>query len=128
MVESLKILLVEDDAFVRLILTESLQDSGFAVTTDSDGKEAIERLQGGFQPDIVITDMRMANVQGAAVIMFAKINRPEMPVIAMSGGGMTEATDTLTLAKKAGADRIFEKPIDINALEKAILELTSPAA
>jgi len=128
MADSVKILLVEDDAFVRLILTESLQDSGFAVTTDPDGKEAIERLQGGFKPDIIITDMRMTNVQGQAVIMFAKLNCAETPVIAMSGGGMTETTDTLTLAKKAGADRVFEKPIDITALEKAIQELVPASA
>lgn len=127
MSEPIKILLVEDDEFVSIILVESLKDSGFDVTAVTDGEEAVALLKSEFEPDIIITDMVMAKMQGVDVITYARLHHAQLPIIAMSAGGRTKTVDTLTMAELTGADRVFAKPIMIDELEKAVHELTRDA-
>jgi len=124
MSEPIRILVVEDDEFVSMVLVESLKECGFDVTAVNDGEEAIALLKGGFEPEIIVTDMVMAKMQGVDVISYARLNHAQVPIIAMSAGGRTKTVDTLTMAELTGADRVFAKPIMIDELEKAVYELT----
>jgi DNA-binding response OmpR family regulator len=58
-----RILLVDDDANLLVVLSEQLSDDGFEVATARDGQEALRRLEGGW-PDLIIMDLTMPRVDG----------------------------------------------------------------
>ncbi|GAC1337299.1 MAG: hypothetical protein NVSMB29_01410 [Candidatus Dormibacteria bacterium] len=62
-----RILLAEDDALIRQLLTEALERSGYCVVAAPDGREALERLEEA-QPDVLLTDMVMPHVDGLALL------------------------------------------------------------
>ena len=58
------VLLVEDDFDVRESISDVLRDEGFAVVTASDGREALDRLESGVQPSVILLDLMMAGMNG----------------------------------------------------------------
>ena len=70
--------------------------------------------------DLVITDLVMPHVDGLELIGDLKLMHPNLPIIAISGGRRIGAGPCLKLARKLGADVVFEKPfIPSELLEKA---------
>ena len=81
-----RILLVEDEFLIRLLLCETLLEEGFAVTEASDGAEAVVALEanGGF--DLLLTDVHMpGQLDGMAVAQHARARQPGLPVIFATG-------------------------------------------
>lgn len=102
------ILLAEDDATARMLLADVLEGSGYHVTTAQDGETALELLTRKTF-DVVITDIRMRDVDGIQVLEAAK-NRPLPPsVILLTGYGSLE---TAVAALRAGAQDYLLKPVD----------------
>lgn len=62
-----RILLAEDDAMIRHLLTEALERSGYRVVAAPDGQEALELLDEA-RPDVLLTDMVMPRVDGLALL------------------------------------------------------------
>jgi CheY-like chemotaxis protein len=119
----ISVMVVDDDEPVRDILCENLTDLGFDVVFARDGAEALEMVEQGRRPQVVITDIIMPKREGLDVIMEIRRKYPEMRLIAISGGGRTKSQDFLQLARKLGADAVMPKPLDIDALEKKVREL-----
>lgn len=117
------VMVVDDDEPVRSILCENLADLGFDVSFAKDGSEALELIDAGRRPQVVITDIIMPRREGLEVIMELRRKHPGIRLIAISGGGRTRSADFLQLARKLGADAIMPKPLDIDALEKTVREL-----
>ena len=84
-----KVLLVDDDAAIREILTLSIEDLGYAVTAVPDGKTALA-LFGDFAPDIVLTDIKMPGMDGIELLKRVKALDQEVEVIMISGHGDME--------------------------------------
>jgi len=82
-----RILLVDDDANLLVVLSEQLSDDGFEVATARDGQEALRRLEGGW-PDLIIMDLTMPRVDGITLGHQIK-QRADLPIIVLS------ATDTV---------------------------------
>ncbi len=86
-----KILIVEDDFFVRDIYQKKLGDSGFAVDTAADGLEGMERLRS-LVPDLILLDIFMPYVDGRD--MLREIRRHEewkdVPVILLTNFSASE--------------------------------------
>jgi DNA-binding response OmpR family regulator len=82
-----RILLVDDDANLLVVLSEQLSDDGFEVATARDGQEALRRLEGGW-PDLIIMDLTMPRVDGVTLGHQIK-QRADLPIIVLS------ATDTV---------------------------------
>lgn len=104
------ILIAEDDRAARLSMVAVLEDAGYSVTAAADGETAIALLQqttSGVACDVVITDIRMGNIDGIAVLHAAKklVRPPE--VIVLTGYG---TIDTSIAALRAGAYDYLIKP------------------
>src|SRR5437868_2534408 len=101
-----QILLVEDDEFVRDMLSQVLQRDGHKVTHAADGEEALNILQT-IQPDIIVTDIIMPKKSGTALIKEVKERHPKMKIVAISGGGRADPIGYLDLSEELGADISF---------------------
>jgi len=81
-----EILVVEDNAAVRMAYRLLLKAAGHGVSEAADGDEAIAKLGVGVF-DLVITDLWMPGIDGFQVIAEAKRRSPQTPVLAVTGGG-----------------------------------------
>jgi len=111
-----KILIVDDEDSVRMMLKEMLKMSNHVVSEAKNGQEAIERYYA--QPvDLIITDLVMPDKSGIDLIMELKEKFPNVRVLAISGGGgITGRFDYLPVAQLLGADFILEKPFQMKEL------------
>jgi len=113
------ILLVEDDHFVRDMLTQVLTRAGYEVVCAVDGAEATELLMT-IHPDLMLTDLIMPKKSGITLISEVKNKHPDMEIIAISGGGRLDPAGYLDLSESFGAAVSFQKPVDRSALLMAI--------
>jgi DNA-binding response OmpR family regulator len=109
------ILIVEDDSDLREMLKDLLVRRKYTIIEASNGKEAISRFKAAVT-DLVITDIIMPDEDGLKVIMKLREIKPEIKIIAISGGGKAGPGNYLNLAKALGADEIFSKPFSVNVL------------
>ena len=81
------VLLVEDEAIIREIMTESLVDAGYAVIEASTGDEALAMIRShAYRFDIVVTDFHMpGTATGADVAACLHLEYPGLPVVIASG-------------------------------------------
>jgi len=109
------ILIVEDDKELREMLRVSLVRNKFTVIEATNGKDAISHFKPSII-DLVITDLIMPEEDGLKVIMKLRELKPDLKIIAISGGGKAGPGSYLKLAKALGADAVFSKPFSINDL------------
>jgi CheY-like chemotaxis protein len=84
--EQLPLLLVEDEALIRMGAAMDLQDAGLQVVEAASGDEAVAMLTGGLLVGAVITDVRMpGSIDGFGVVRWLNKHRPGVPVIIASG-------------------------------------------
>lgn len=79
------ILLVEDEATVRLFAARALRDKGYRVIEAGNGKVALNLLKEGARPDLVLTDVSMPEMSGPTLAEKIRATLPEVPVVFMSG-------------------------------------------
>ncbi len=79
-----KILLVDDEPNIRLVLSAVLDRAGYAVEDAEDGFAALRKIQRS-KPNLVITDLRMPNMNGFELLSVIRTRYPELPTIAISG-------------------------------------------
>jgi PAS domain S-box-containing protein len=104
------ILLVDDDAIVRQVLTGSLQDSGYTVFSADSGASAMALVDSGQRIDIVVSDLTMPAMDGITLIRAAQERRPGLPAILLTG----YAGDGAALAiggAMSGAFSLLRKPV-----------------
>jgi len=77
-----RILLVDDDANLLVVLSEQLRDDGYDVETARDGQEALHRLEAGW-PDLILLDLMMPKVDGLALARAIKA-AADLPIIVLS--------------------------------------------
>ncbi len=106
----MRVLLVDDDSAVREFIALVLTGAGFTVEEAGNGMEAMHRLDEQV-PDLVITDILMPQKEGIECIREIRGLVPNVPVIAMSGGGGGQA-DYLRMAALLGAAAVLAKPFD----------------
>ncbi|MGB4291657.1 MAG: response regulator [Bacteroidales bacterium] len=116
------ILIVEDEKDVREMLRDALIRRKYSVIEAVNGKEALAKFKASFI-NIVITDILMPDEDGLKVIMKLKELKPELKIIAISGGGKFGPAGYLNIARTLGADEVFTKPFSLRELEKKIEEL-----
>jgi CheY-like chemotaxis protein len=80
------VLIVEDDFSIRESLSEMLREEGYTVETAEHGREALERLQAGVKPAIILLDLMMPVMDGWQVLeaLAAHPRLSEVPVIVVS--------------------------------------------
>nr|WP_275983055.1 SpoIIE family protein phosphatase [Propionivibrio soli] len=112
-----EILIIDDEAALREVVSFYLKRAGYVVHTAPDGDAGLETCRR-VQPDIVLCDLRMPGMDGLEVLASLAAEFPEMPVILVSGmGGLADAIQAL----KLGAWDYVTKPIeDFAVLDHAI--------
>ena len=85
-----RILVVDDEAQIRTMLTQMLELEGYTVHTGENGEEGLA-LVGRYAFDLVITDMIMPVKDGLKFIMELIRDYPDLKILAISGGGAIKA-------------------------------------
>lgn len=113
-----KVLIVDDDAELRDTLLDWLTMAGYDVSTAADGHEALEWASWETF-DVVVTDLRMPNLDGLGLLGRLKATDPDVQVIFLSG----EATkaDTIEALREGRSFDFLEKPLsDLDVLTRTI--------
>ncbi len=114
-----RILVVDDDPELRSTLQRLLEIKGHKVVLAADGRAAETALTG--EPfDLMVTDIVMPDQDGLEVIRITRSTHPDLPIIAISGGGRLRTGNYLQVAKAMGAVVALEKPFDFEELLTAI--------
>ena len=101
------ILLVDDEPLVRRTLQKYLEKSGYAIDTAENGLAALRRLEQK-EYDLVITDLKMPEIDGRELLKLMAEKFPHIPRIVLTALGSTE---DILLALKTGAYDFISKPI-----------------
>jgi DNA-binding response OmpR family regulator len=118
-ISDLKILIIEDDSFIRISLCGILRPLKCKVFTAEDGARGVELFKIE-RPDIVMSDILMPHKEGVETIAEIRACDSQVKIIAMSGGGNTRNMNFLKLAEKAGADLSIQKPFTPAQVRKVI--------
>lgn len=114
-----RVLLVDDHDDVRVTLARALRRLGHEVAQASNGAEALRSLRDT-PCDLVITDINMPEMDGIELVLAIRSERADLPVIAMSGGGLLAKELLLADADALGAVLTLEKPISVADLASAV--------
>ena len=92
-----RILIIDDEQLVLEVLASFLEDSGFSVLQANNGALGLDLISWE-QPDLVMCDLRMPDMDGLNVLEQITRDYPELPVLVVSGlGGMSDAIQALKL-------------------------------
>ncbi len=121
-----RVLVVDDDADMRLALELSLKKAGYACALARDGQEALERLRrDAFE--LVVTDLRMPRVDGIELIERMGAAAPQVPALIITAHG---SVDAAVESMKRGAVDFLQKPFSPEVLlakvEAALLRASPP--
>jgi DNA-binding NtrC family response regulator len=101
-----RILVVDDNLEMARSIADGLRDIGYDADAVGSGPEAIDRMNGG-EFDALVTDLRMPNVDGLALLAASRAADPERPVIVMTA---YSAIDTAVESIRRGAYHYLTKP------------------
>lgn len=117
-----KILIIDDEAPIRDVLSASLRDEGYQVSLAHDGESGIQAIRD-VQPDIVFLDIWMpGKYDGIEVLNLARKEFPHVEFVMISGHGTIE---TAVKATKLGAWDFIEKPLSMDKILIVISNILS---
>jgi CheY-like chemotaxis protein len=111
-----KILVVDDEREVRLVIQEFLAGKGYEVRVAGNGLEALACLET-FMPDVVLLDMAMPEMDGLEALKRISASYPSLPVIMVTVNADIETTSKVL---QLGAADYVPKPFDLDYLDQAI--------
>lgn len=122
-----KILVVDDEPQVRGLMKHMIEDKGYEVVEAENGTVANTLCAEG-DIDLIVTDLVMPEKNGIDLILLAKQAYPNLPIVAISGGGgITGRYDYLEIAELVGAKRVIRKPFTQENLMSAISDVLCDA-
>jgi two-component system response regulator HydG len=121
--KSPRVLLVDDEAPLRLTLAANLELEGFVVTEAASAEDALMLVRNhGF--DLVVSDIRMPGMNGVELFRELRRLRPKLPVVLMTAFALEELVEE---ALQTGAYTVLSKPFDVgNAIEVFWQAVRSP--
>ena len=114
-----RLLIVDDDPVIPVIVERFARKLGFAVTSHGSGPDALAALSN-LKPDVALVDLRMPELSGIDVLKAVRAAEPECQVILMTGNATVE---TAIEAVKAGALDYLTKPLDFERLRTLLVEV-----
>jgi len=115
-----KILLVDDDEMIQWSMKALLDVLGHVTTVAGSGEEALERLAAGYRPDVVVLDMNMPGLGGAATLPLLRAHCPGVPVLLATGRADQAALDLV--AGHANV-RLLPKPFTMDEFDQSLAAL-----
>ncbi len=120
-----RILVVDDEPNMRTILRGLLEREGYAVVEAHNGREAMRTLErSGGDVHVVITDLRMPDIDGMALLAHISERYPGRPVVMITAHG---SVDTAVEAMKSGAFDFVTKPFDATDLRAVVRKAVNTA-
>ena len=117
------ILVIDDEPLMTQLYQEILEQAGHEVLLASNGHEGLQLFRQRLV-DLVITDVFMPVQDGLEVIMTLHGEKPNIPIIAITGNG---GSPFLTVAKQLGAQHTLAKPFTATDLIQAVQQLQGDA-
>ncbi len=111
---NLVLLTIDDEESVRSSVAAFFEDCGFSVIQACDGQEGIDIITS-LHPDVVITDLRMPNVDGMEVVDTVKRLDDNLPIIVLSGTGVL--SDAIEALRRGAWDYLSKPVVDLVELE-----------
>ncbi|MCW6512253.1 response regulator [Lichenifustis flavocetrariae] len=105
------VLLVDDQALVRNVIADLLEDSGYDVIQAGDAAEALDVLMTGKTVDILVSDLSMPGLDGISLIRAAQTQRPGLPAVLLTG-----YVGDAPLMTLGGSFSLLRKPVNRNQL------------
>jgi CheY-like chemotaxis protein len=114
--DSVRVLVIDDEPFVRDTLGEILRQQHHHVVVADDGLSGLARFrEGAF--DLVMTDLAMPGISGWQVAQAVKAVRPQVPVVLVIGWGVEVQVDEL---QTHGVDRVMTKPFRFEEVQEVV--------
>src|SRR5574341_136475 len=110
------ILVADDDASIRSLLKQLLQEEGYAVHEAATGVEVVDRVKDA-SPDLVIMDVRMPELDGIEALSRVKAGSPKTAVLIMTAFGSSNAA---IRAMDLGAFDYVTKPFDLDKISYTV--------
>ncbi len=114
-----RVLIVDDEVEFAGTLAERLRRRGFDALSVSGADEAMARIHAGFEPDVVVLDLKMPGVDGLATLSLLKQDDATVEAILLTGHGSTTAAIE---GMQRGLFDYLVKPVDIGELVQRIRE------
>ncbi len=119
-----KVLIIDDDEMLRIILRDTLENAGHEVLEAPDGGVGMALFREN-SPDLIIADILMPETDGIETITELRKDYPDVKIIAISGGSQRTEIDFLDFAEILGARRTLAKPINPDVLLQAVQQVLS---
>ncbi len=117
-----KLLVVDDEPHIRLLYQEELQAEGYTVAA-SDGQECITAVIARERPDLVILDIKLANVSGLDLLQTIRAENITLPVV------LSTAYDSFQYdIKSIAADAYCVKSVDLTTLKETVKNILEERA
>jgi two-component system response regulator GlrR len=115
-----RILIVDDDEAVLFILQETFSKlrEGYQVVSSRSGREALKQLSKG-PCDVMVTDLKMQDIDGIQLTEIARAESPGMPVIWLTAYGCETVQEE---AAQLGVRRCINKPVRTSEIVQAVRE------
>jgi two-component system, cell cycle sensor histidine kinase and response regulator CckA len=113
------ILLVEDEAMVRVVAERALTRHGYSVLTAESGEAALDILAGEQQIDLMISDVVMPTMDGPATVRAAREARPDLPVLFISGYAEEQLRKSIDIDNVA----FLAKPFSVQQLAETVRDV-----
>lgn len=114
-----RVLIIDDEDLVRRAFCLVLGKAGFETVEAASGRWAVDRL-GEIAPDLVIVDLVMPDQDGFDTISQIQKIRPELPIIAVTGGGPMGPDRLIQRVTAMGVGLALKKPVDRQELIAAV--------
>jgi CheY-like chemotaxis protein len=118
------VLIVDDDADTRELLSEFLTGNGYAIAVVTSGREALEAV-GRLKPRAILMDLAIPQMNGAEAIRRIKSQEAtaHIPIIVITAHAYPEQ---LNVARAAGCDDLLVKPLDLKHLLRVLASRVPP--
>ena len=117
-----KILIVDDEPYIRSFLSTLLSHKGYNVTLAEDGQKGLDRFVLE-QPDVMVLDLQMPRMDGVTVLRQVRGLNPLQPVVILSGGTTSETEKEV---RALGVKELVEKESAVHLLDAALKRVLVP--
>jgi len=117
----MRILVVDDEPFLRMLMVDQLEEAGFDVLEAASGRQACRLIDDPNHVDLVVTDLNMPDADGVVVARRARAQFPDVPVLFVSG-----RSDLLKSLPAPQPYSYLTKPFSMRQFSAAIDDLLGP--
>lgn len=123
-----RVLIIEDEPTIAMILKEVLEEEGHDVTTLHDGAEGLKLLRSGFLPDIMLVDLFLAGKRGSEIVeeIRSGLQLQQLPIVLVTGAVPRPEDFPPEGSYQALISKPFELSDIINAVARFTQDVSAP--